>query len=209
HIIPPHMVPYKANIEALNILGVERIIGINAVGSLNPDFKPGDFAIFGQFINFTSGRDDTFFNGPNVVHISTAEPYCPELREIAVDAAKEAKIKMHSNSTVMVINGPRFSTKAESKMFSAYADLINMTHYPEIALAREKAMCYLGIGIVTDYDAGLAGREDIAPVTYEDVKSIFASSIEKLHLLIEKMLPSIGERKCNCKHALDNAKVSN
>ncbi len=118
-------------------------------------------------------------------------------------------MKMHEKATVAVINGPRFSTKAESRMFSSYADLINMTHYPEITLARERAMCYLGLGIVTDYDAGLAGREDIKPVTYEDVKRIFALSIEKLHSLIAEMLPRIeSERKCTCKHALDNAKVS-
>ncbi|EQD29454.1 5'-methylthioadenosine phosphorylase II, partial [mine drainage metagenome] len=117
HTIPPHKVPYKANIEALASMGVERIVATNAVGSLNPDYKPGDFVLFDQFMNFTSGREDTFFHGPSVVHVSTADPYCPEMRSIALGKAADMGLEVHANGTVAVINGPRFSSKAESMYF--------------------------------------------------------------------------------------------
>ncbi len=207
HTIPPHKIPYLANIEALASLGVERIISTNAVGSLNAALRPGDFVFFDQFINATYGRKDTFFDGPNVVHVSTAEPYCNDMRSKAIESAKALGISFHSNGTVVVINGPRFSTKAESRLYSNYADTINMTQYPEIALAREKAMCYLGIGIVTDYDAGLEGR--VPPVSYAEVSKTFSASIEKLKELIYNMLPKINaERTCSCKNALKNAAVT-
>ena len=210
HTIPPHKVPYKANIEALNGMGVERIIATNAVGSLNPRYKPGDFALFDQFINFTSGGDDTFFHGPDVVHISTAEPFCPELRGIASRKAAESGLEMHSNGSVAVINGPRFSSKAESRYFGASgADMINMTLYPEIALAREKAMCYLGIGLVTDYDSGLEGDPNIKPVDYNEVGRMFAANVPKLKALIAAIVKDIPEKReaCSCSKSLEGAQV--
>ncbi len=209
HTIPPHMVPYKANIESLALMGVERIIATNAVGSLSKDYAPGDFVLFDQFINFTSGRDDTFFHGPEVVHISTAEPFCSELRGIAIAKAKDMRLKIHESGSVAVVNGPRFSSKAESRYFrNAGADTINMTLYPEITLAKEKAMCYLGIGIVTDYDAGLEGEPGIKPVDYKEVGRMFSENVTKLKELIAAIVKDVPDsRSCNCKNSLDNARV--
>ena len=176
HTIPPHKINYRANIEALAQLGVERIISTTAVGSLSVEIEPGAFVFPDQFINSTHRSEETFFDGPQVAHISTADPYCEEIRSIAIDDSDNLGINYIDGATVVTINGPRFSTKAESKMFrSLGGDIINMTQYPEIALAREKAMCYFSIAIVTDYDSGLEGREDINPVTTDDVNRKFYS----------------------------------
>src|SRR5271157_3483373 len=145
HTIAPHKVPYRANIEALSRMGVERLIASGAVGSLVAEYEPGDFVFFDQFVNMSHGRDETFFDADRVAHISTAEPYCPELRKIAAEAADRLGMKYHDRGTVVIVNGPRFSTKAESRFFANQGfQLINMTQYPEISLAREKEMCYLG-----------------------------------------------------------------
>ncbi|MBU4360882.1 MTAP family purine nucleoside phosphorylase, partial [Patescibacteria group bacterium] len=176
HKLPPHKIPYKANMWAMKKMGVKRIISPVAVGSLNPFIKPGDFVICDQFVNWTKNRDDTFYNGQvtdlslqnqgqraniikksdYVAHFSMADPYCNELRIIAVKICKKSEINFHETGTVVVIEGPRFSTRAESRFFSSQnLDIINMTAYPEVALARELGMCYLNIGLITDYDAGL------------------------------------------------------
>ena len=138
HQFPPHMVPYRANLSAFKQVGVERVIGPCAVGSLDPRRKPGEFVICDQLVNFTSGRRDTFYDGPETTHISSADPYCPELRKIACEAAGKLGIPFHSDGTVVVIQGPRFSTRSESRFFRAQGwDVINMTQYPEVVLARE------------------------------------------------------------------------
>ena len=208
HTFPPHKVPYRANIEALSSLGVERIIATSTVGSLSPEYKPGDFLLFDQFINATYGRADTFYDEDKIVHVSMAYPYCSDLRRTAAEAARYLGIECKTTGTVAVINGPRFSTKAESQYFgrAAGAHVINMTQYPEAALVRERAMCYLGIGLVTDYDAGLEGREDIKPVTMSDVLQIFASNIGRAKSLIAAIVPKISaERACSCSKALEGA----
>ncbi len=203
HTIPPHKVPYKANIAALEDLGVERIISTNAVGSLRPSYKPGELALFDQFVNTTHGRDDTFFHGPEVVHVSLAEPYCSELRAIASGMGVE-----HRSGTVIVVDGPRFSTKAESRWYSAYAEMINMTQYPEVALAREKGICYLGIAAVTDYDAGLEGNPDAKPVTYDEVRGRFSADMARLKQLISAMVVKVPEnRACGCGDSLEGARA--
>jgi 5'-methylthioadenosine phosphorylase len=209
HTIPPHKINYRANIAALDSLGVTRLISITAVGSLRMDFVPGDFAIPNQFINMTSGRADTFYDGPPVTHISTAFPYCPEMRKLAVRVGDYDNIKYHENATIIVINGPRFSTMAESKLFNSIgADIINMTQYPEIALAREKGMCYSSIAVVTDYDAGIEVDQHIPPVSFEDVGKKFASSIEKVKTMVADLIKETPtERSCDCAHVLDNARV--
>ncbi len=207
HTIPPHKINYKANIEALAQLGVERIISTTAVGSLSADIDPGMFVFPDQFINFTHRSEETFFDGPEVAHISTADPYCDEIRSVAIDDSDTININYLDRATLVTINGPRFSTKSESKMFrSLGGDIINMTQYPEITLAREKAMCYFSIAIVTDYDSGLEGREDISPVTTDDVNKKFAESIKNLRLLLNSLAKDIPEkRSCTCSHVLDNA----
>ncbi len=207
HTIPPHKINYRANIEALAQLGVERIISTTAVGSLSVEIEPGAFVFPDQFINSTQRSEETFFDGPQVAHISTADPYCEEIRSIAIDDSDNLGINYIDGATVVTINGPRFSTKAESKMFrSLGGDIINMTQYPEIALAREKAMCYFSIAIVTDYDSGLEGREDINPVTTDDVNRKFAEGIKSLRLLLDSLAKDIPEKRgCSCSHVLDNA----
>lgn len=209
HTLPPHKVPYRANIEALNSLGVKRVIGSSACGSLRIEFKIGQMVFFDQMINMTSSREETFFDEGDVVHVSTADPYCPQLRANAGITAAGLGIDHRDAGCVIVINGPRFSTKAESRLFRTHgADLINMTQYPEVALARERAMCYLGIGLVTDYDSG-AFTEGIAPVAYDDVKSMFAKNTEKLKTLISNMITDLtNDRICSCKNSLDGAKVT-
>lgn len=206
HTVPPHKVPYRANIQALSDLGVKRIIATNAVGSLNPEFKVGQIVAPSQFVNQTGGREETFFDD-SVAHISTAEPYCTELRSVSNSAAKRMSLDYRDGGSIVVINGPRFSTKAESIFFNRQGfDLINMTQYPEVALAREKAICYLALSIVTDYDVGLEGRNDIKPVSHEEVIKIFGDNIGKVKGLVTEVVKDTPDvRGCTCANALDGA----
>jgi 5'-methylthioadenosine phosphorylase len=209
HTIAPHKVPYRANISAFESLGVKRIIATGACGSLNPDFVIGQIVIFDQFVNFTHGRDDTFFDRDVVAHVSTADPYCPGLRANSSELATQLEIGHKDRGTVVVINGPRFSTKAESMFFSKQGfDAINMTQYPEAALAKEKGMCYLGIGIITDYDAGVIEDGTVEPVQYEEVLKIFSANVDKVKNLVKETIKAVPkERKCNCGSALDGAMI--
>ncbi len=210
HTISPQNINYRANIEALASLGVKRIITTSAVGSLDKDYMPGDFVILDQFINMTHGRNDTFYDVDTVVHVSTAYPYCEDLRTLGLKTAANSKIKHHKTGTVVVINGPRFSTKAESVNFSRMgANLINMTQYPEAALAREKGICYLGIAIVTDYDAGQEGEDDIKPVSTSEMLAIFGKNVEKAKVLVKDIVPKISPtRTCDCSKALEGAEIT-
>lgn len=197
HSIPPHKINYRANLWAMKELGVKKIIGPCAAGSLIPEFKPGDFVVVDQFINATSGRADTFFDGPNVTHVSAADPYCESLRALAFQKGREIGISIHDKGTIVVVNGPRFSTRAESRYFSMIGgQVINMTQYPEGYLAKELGICYVNIAMITDYDAGLEGRDDIPPVEHEAVLEVFAANIDKLKQLIVKMVESIDDIQC-------------
>jgi 5'-methylthioadenosine phosphorylase len=192
HQYPPHMIPYRANLYAMKQLGVKRIIGPTASGSLQPEIKPGDFVITDQFVDRTSGRKDTFFDGPETKHPSVAYPYCPELRKIAIETGKSLNIPIHEKGTVVVIQGPRFSTVAESRWFNKMGwEVINMTQYPECYLARELNICYTNIALITDYDVGLEGRDDIAPVTNEEVIRVFNENNDKLKDLLFGMIRKI------------------
>lgn len=208
HQYPPHKINFRANIFALKELGVKRIIAPCAVGSLKPEIKPGDFVIIDQFIDRTKTFRDTFFDGPGAVHISAAEAYCPDLREIANKKCQELKIPFHPKGTAVIIEGPRFSSRAESEYYSQIADVINMTQYPELILARELEMCYLGIALVTDYDAGLRGRKDISPVSAEEVGKVFRKNNEKVKKLILEIIGAIGDvGNCHCAEATKSAKI--
>jgi 5'-methylthioadenosine phosphorylase len=199
HQYPPHMVPYRANLYAMKQLGVKKIIGPTASGSLQPEIKPGDFVITDQFVDRTSGRKDTFFDGPETKHPSAAYPYCPELRKLAIETGKSLNITIHEKGTVVVIQGPRFSTVSESRWFSRMGwDVINMTQYPECYLARELGICYANIALITDYDAGLEGRDDIAPVTNEQVIKVFNENNEKLRNLLFGMIEKIDIDNIDC-----------
>jgi len=207
HEVPAHRVNYRANLWALRSLGVRRVLAPCSVGSLRPEIKPGEFVLCDQLVDRTRGRADTFFDGPLPNHVSFADPYCPELRAVAADSATTEGIVAHPRGTVVVIAGPRFSTRAESRWFSAAGwDVVNMTQYPEAALARELGMCYAGIALVTDYDAGLDGVEGIhaEPVTMETVFRVLADNVERVQRLLSRMIPAVpAERACACSQALD------
>ncbi|MBI4259240.1 MAG: S-methyl-5'-thioadenosine phosphorylase, partial [Actinobacteria bacterium] len=144
HELPPHRIPYRANVWAMKELGAGRIVAPNAVGSLQPHVKPGDFVVCDQLVDRTRGRADTFYDGPVTTHISFADPYCPTMREVAVAEARALDIPVHERGTVVVIQGPRFSTRSESAWFSAQGwEVINMTQYPEAVLARELELCFV------------------------------------------------------------------
>ncbi len=209
HQLPPHKVPYRANIAALARVGVKRIIAPCAVGSLKNSIKPGDFVICDQFIDRTKKREDTFFDGPKVAHIETAYPYCQELRKIAIKQAKNLKLKTHKKGTVVVIEGPRFSTLAESLWFSKMGwDIVNMTQYPEVVLAAELGICYLNISLVTDYDVGVYAKTKIEPVSVEQILKTFNKNNQKLKKLISAIVKNIDKkRKCDCKEKAVRAKL--
>lgn len=200
HRYPPHKIPYRANLYAMKELGVKQIIAPTASGSLQPHIKPGDFVVCDQFVDRTWGREDTFFEGPVVRHVSAVYPYCHRLRKLAVETGKEQGITIHDGGTVVVIQGPRFSTKAESRWFSSMGwEVINMTQYPEVILARELGMCYVNIALITDYDAGLEGRDDIAPVTEEEVFRVFKENNDKVRNLILAMIEKMDvDVECDC-----------
>jgi len=208
HLIPPHQINYRANIWALKSLGVTRILTSHAVGSLQKEIKPGDFVILDQFVDRTRNRVDSFYDGQLVTHISTAFPYCPQLRKLAIAEAKKMKLAVHKKGTVVVIQGPRFSTAAESLWFTKMGwDVINMTEYPEVALAREKEMCYCAIAMATDYDAGLVSEKKVKPVSAKEIVAVFQKNIgnvKKLMLAMIKNWPS--EITCGCQNALANSR---
>jgi 5'-methylthioadenosine phosphorylase len=210
HRIPPHAINYRANLWAMAQLGVSRLIAPTAAGSLQPSVKPGDFVVCDQFVDRTYDRAQTFYDGPRVVHISTADPYCPELRTLSIEVGRELGVTIHQQGTVVVIQGPRFATRAESRWFSRQGwEVINMTQYPEVALARELQMCYVNIALITDYDAGLEGEAGIEPVSVEQVVRVLNANNERVRQLIQRLLPRLSEAPtCSCARALQHAVIS-
>jgi 5'-methylthioadenosine phosphorylase len=208
HTLPPAAINHRANLWAMRELGVSRVIAPTAAGSLQPHIRPGDFVVCDQFVDRTWGRADTFFpSGPTVAHVSSADPYCPVLQELAVAAGRERGVTVHDRGTVVVIQGPRFSSRAESRWFSAMGwEVVNMTQYPEVVLARELELCYVCLALITDYDVGLEGRPDVEPVSVADVERVLASNNEQVKALILGMIPRIPlERSCPCPAAMRHA----
>ncbi len=210
HQYPPHAINYRANLWAMKELGVSCIIAPGACGSLQPDIEPGCFVICDQFVDRTSGRISTFHDGPVAVHISTAEPYCPELRSIVAEKAQGLDIPVRSEGTAVIIQGPRFSTKAESIWYTRMGwHVINMTGYPEVTLARELELCYVNIALVTDWDAGVHAEAGVKPVTADEVHRVFAENNQHLRDLLYALIPAIStERHCPCTTALGEAIIS-
>ena len=204
HEFPPHRVPYRANISAMKELGVTRVLGPNACGSLQPNVKPGEFVICDQLVDRTRDRPNTFYDGPVTTHISFADPYCPTVRAVTIAAGREIGIPLHESGTVVVVEGPRFSTRAESTWFaSAGWEVINMTQYPEALLTRELELCYANISLITDYDVGVEG---IAPVTNDEVIRVFNENNDKLRELLFAIIPALPDaRDCPCPTALRGA----
>lgn len=192
HTIPPQMINYRANIWAMKELGVSRIISPCAVGSLQKNIKPGDFVISDQFVDRTTGRKDTFYDGPIATHVSAADPYCPELRKLAIQSVKENGVTCHETGTIVVIQGPRFSTKAESKWFTSMGwTTINMTQYPEAHLCKELELAVVNIALVTDYDCGLVG--DVPPVSHHEVMEVFQNNLDKLRNVLFTLIRLIPD----------------
>jgi 5'-methylthioadenosine phosphorylase len=205
HRFPPHRIPYRANLWALRSLGVRQILAPCAVGGLRPDLGPGTFVIPDQLIDRTSGRAQTFYDR-GAVHVSFADPYCPEGRATALAAAATHGIEPVDGGTMVVVEGPRFSTRAESRWFADIGGtLVNMTGHPEAVLARELALCYTAIALVTDLDAGVEGGH---AVTQEEVFRVFGENTARLRGVL---LDAVGrlplERTCPCASALDGIDV--
>jgi 5'-methylthioadenosine phosphorylase len=209
HEFPPHKVPYRANVWALKELGVERVFGPCAAGSLQSGVKPGDFVVCDQLADFTRGRSSTFYDGPETTHVSFADPYCPTMRSVALDGSRASGLSVHDRGTVVVIPGPRFSTRAESSFYAKQGwEVINMTQHPEAVLARELEMCYANISMITDYDVGVEG--EVEPVSHEEVVRVFQENLGRLRDMLFASIASIAalpdERDCECATALANAR---
>lgn len=195
HSIYPTGVNFRANISALKKEGCTHILATTAVGSLREKIKPGDLVFVDQFIDFTRHRNLTFHD-KKVVHTPMAEPFCAELRKILVSSAKELKLRHHNGGTVITIEGPRFSTKAESHMFRMFgADVINMSTVPEVILAREAGICYQSIAMSTDYDCWKEGEES---VTWEMILAIMLKNSENVKKLLVSAISRINNTECTC-----------
>ena len=183
HTIPPHRINYRANVWAMRSLGVKAVISPCAAGSLQLHVKPGDFVVCDQFVDRTQGRADTFYDGPIVTHLSSAETYDPVLGELAIETIRDHGIEVHERGTVVVIQGPRFSTKAESKWFTdAGWEVINMTQFPEAWLCRELGMAVVNISLITDYDAGVLEGTEAVDATA--VLEVFAQNAERIQRVV-------------------------
>lgn len=200
HEFPAHRVNYRANIWALRDLGVTQILAPFACGSLQLSYAPGALVVPDQLVDFTRGRAETYFDGPVTNHVSIADPYCSRLRSQLLTSTTAAGHDSHDGSTVVVINGPRFASRAESRWYSRQGwDLINMTQLPEAPLARELGICFAGLALVTDYDAGVEGRDDIAAVTQDEVFAFFAQNIDVVRdVLIHSIANLPMGRGCEC-----------
>ncbi len=210
HQFPAHAVNYRANCWAMRSLGVRRLLAPCAVGSLQPALRPGDFVVCDQFVDRTRARADTFYGGPRTVHVSAADPYCPELRPLVAEVARAQGIRAHDRGTVVTIQGPRFSTRAESRWFAAAGwDLVGMTQYPEVILARELEICYVNICLVTDYDVGVPHDASVGPVSAHAVREVMAANIARLRQLLAALVPRIPEvPACACQRSLQDAALT-
>ncbi|MFH1978262.1 MAG: S-methyl-5'-thioadenosine phosphorylase [Candidatus Aenigmatarchaeota archaeon] len=204
HKIAPHNINYRANIYALKQLGVTHIISPSAVGSLQEDYHPGELVFVDQFIDRTHSRHSTFYDKDKVCHISVADPVCPDMRNIGIESAEELGLKHHKTGTYVCIQGPRFSTRAESLLFKSWnGHVIGMTMVPEAVLAREAEICYMNIATVTDYDSF---KEEA--VSLSDVLEIMKENTENVKNLIKNLIPKLSEeRSCACSKALNNALI--
>ena len=205
HELPPHRINYRANLWAMKELGASRVFGPCAAGSLLADVEPGHFVVCDQLVDRTWGRADTFYDGPVTTHISFADPYCPTMRDAIASQARAASLPVHDRGTVVVVQGPRFSTRAESAWYQSQGwEVINMTQYPEAPLARELELCYANISVVTDYDVGVGDRP---PVSHEEVIRVFEENLGRLRDLLFRVIPALpAERDCPCATALEGAR---
>ena len=205
HQFPPHRINYRANLWALRTLGVRQVIAPCAVGGLRADLGAGTLVVPDQFVDRTCGRAQTFYDDA-AVHVSTADPYCPHGRAVVLTAARAARWSPLDGATLVVIEGPRFSTRAESRWFTQNGwQIVGMTGHPEAVLARELALCYTTVALVTDLDAGV---EHGTGVTHGEVLEVFARNVDRLRALMLDVIPALPtERTCSCPAALDGIKL--
>ncbi len=203
HTIPPHRVNYRANIDALRSLGAEAILTVSSVGSLREELPPGTFVLPNQFVDFTKQRPTTFYDGGRVYHVSLADPFCPDLLRAAATVGHEIGNPFVEGKTYVCVEGPRFSTRAESKFFRSLADIIGMTLVPEVTLARERAICYACLAMVTDFDVW-----SDHPVETKEILATMAENAERMQKVIANLVPHVATAPtCQCAHALDEAGV--
>jgi len=209
HSLNPSEVNYRANIFALKSLGVERVISVNACGSLREDYKPGDLVIPDQILDMTKYRKNTFFEEGLVSHVEAADPFCPDLSTYLLQAFKESDVTVHDDGTIVVIEGPRFSTRAESNTFRSWGmSIVGMTTAPEAFLAREAELCYASIAHITDYDVWHSREED---VSVEMVMKIISKNTGYVKDALSYMTqnPPREDRTCGCQSALESALITN
>lgn len=199
HTVPPHLVNYRANIQALKDLGARRVIATTAVGSLNPEMAPQDFVLIDQFLDFTKSRVNTFYDGGarGLLHVDVTEPYCPEIRQFMQERARQLGLRVHQGGVYVCAEGPRFETPAEIKMYRMLGgDLVGMTNVPEVVLAREAGLCYATVSMVTNYAAGIAPN----PLSHGEVLEIMkelSGNISRLIMATLESLPLEGSCSCN------------
>lgn len=205
HRISPSEINYRANIWGMKQLGVSSILSLSAVGSMREDIAPGDFVIIDQFIDRTRHRPDTFFENGVVAHVMFADPVCPDLRQVLLQAGRDIDVKLHDGGTYLNMEGPQFSTRAESRTYRTWdVDVIGMTNLQEARLAREAEMCYATVAMATDYDCWHEGHDD---VTVESVLAVMSKNVGNAKSLIKSTVPLLKEAEfeCGCSDALRNA----
>jgi 5'-methylthioadenosine phosphorylase len=205
HRLPPHRIPYRANLWALRALGVRQVLAPCAVGGLRSELGPGTFVVPDQLVDRTSGRPQTFFDD-GAVHVPFADPYCPRGRQMVLTQAAAAGVEVVDGGTMVVIEGPRFSTRAESQWYAAQGwSVVNMTGHPEAALARELALCFTAIALVTDLDAGVDVGDTVTQV---EVFRVFAENTERMRKLVLRTVAALDlDRRCTCGKALDGIQL--
>lgn len=192
HRHPPHRINVRANIDQMRQAGVGAIFGPCASGSLQPHVEPGHFVVVDQFVDRTWGRPDTFWDEGAPDHVAMAEPYDERLRRVAIDACRAEGVTVHESGTVVVIQGPRFSTRAESQWFGRQGwEVVNMTQYPEVALANEARIPYACIALITDFDAGLEDDPTVPAVTQDDVFAFFEQNLEAVRRVLFRAIAAV------------------
>jgi len=205
HNIPPHQINYRANIYAMKLAGVNRMISISAVGSLREDIAPGDFVLVDQFVDRTHSRDSSFFDGPVVAHVSMADPVCACLKSALASACAKADINTHQQGNYLVMQGPQFSSRAESNLYRSWGmDVIGMTNLPEAKLAREAEICYATVAMSTDYDCW---HEEEADVSVQSIIEIMHGNVAKAQTMLQHFFAAEAQPtdcSCTCQQALEN-----
>jgi 5'-methylthioadenosine phosphorylase len=203
HTIPPHRVNYRANVDALRSLGADGIVTVSSVGSLREELPPGTFVLPDQFVDLTKQRPTTFFDGGKVYHVSLADPFCPDLIHSAAEVGQQLGFPFAEKKTYVCVEGPRFSTRAESRFFRSFADIIGMTLVPEVTLARERAVCYACLAMVTDFDVWADH-----PVEAKEIVATMTQNANRMQKVLAELIPRVATTPtCSCAKALDDAGV--